>query len=325
MKQRPLFLSLLLLHFLSILHAQQGLKGEYYTGKDFDKLVMTRIDPTIDFNWYMRSSPADGINPERYSIRWTGVLQAPVSGTYTFSAKVDDGIRLWVGNVKVLDAWGMHDSEDFSGMVALDAGKKYDVKVEYFNGIREGEIRLLWETPDDKAMLWGHNYKIINSQFFSQSPVIQAVVPPPKKPIVLDKSKTAPKTASKKPVVQAKSTPSVNLDTATKFIPKHVLFEKSKPIMLPESFEELDNLAVMLKRFPNKKVVVEGHTDNVGDSKLNLKLSDERASAVVEYLIKKGIESARLTWKGCGDMRPFTMDNTIEGHAKNRRVEFIIK
>ena len=95
--------------------------------------------------------------------------------------------------------------------------------------------------------------------------------------------------------------------------------------MLPESFEELDNLAVMLKRFPNKKVVVEGHTDNVGDSKLNLKLSDERASAVVEYLIKKGIESARLTWKGCGDMRPFTMDNTIEGHAKNRRVEFIIK
>ncbi len=95
--------------------------------------------------------------------------------------------------------------------------------------------------------------------------------------------------------------------------------------MLPESFEELDNLVAMLKRFPNKKVVVEGHTDNVGDSKLNLKLSEERASAVVDYLIKKGIKSDRLTWKGFGDMRPISTENTVEGHAQNRRVEFIIK
>ena len=321
MKKLSLFLSLSLLQFLSVLHAQQGLKGEYYNGKDFNQLVMTRIDPQVDFDWRINTAPANGMNPNLYSIRWTGRLQVPISGTYTFSAKVDDGVRFWVGNIKVLDAWGLHDSEDFSGVVSLDAGKKYDVKVEYFNGTREGEIHLLWETPDNKALFLGHNYKSISSQYLSQMPVIQEVAPPPKKLIVEAKPKIIPK----KPIVQAKTTPSVNLDTATKFIPQHVLFEKSKPIMLPQSYEELDNLAAMLKRFPNKKVVVEGHTDNVGDSKLNLKLSEERASAVVDYLIKKGINSERLSWKGWGDMRPLTTENTTEGHGQNRRVEFIIK
>ena len=321
MKKLSLFLSLCLFSFLSILNAQQGLKGEYYNGKNFEQLILTRIDPQVDFDWRRGTSPANGMNPESYSIRWTGRLQVPVSGTYTFSAKVDDGIRFWIGNVKVLDAWGMHDSEDFLGMVALDAGKKYDVKVEYFNGLYEGEIHLLWETPDNKAMLWGHNYKTISNQHFLQTPDNQTVVSPPKKVVVEEKPKTIPK----KPAVQAKTTPSVNLDTATKFIPKNVLFEKSKPIMLPQSYEELDNLVAMLKRFPNKKVIVEGHTDNVGDSKLNLKLSEERASAVVDYLIKKGIKSDRLSWKGWGDMRPLTTENTVEAHIQNRRVEFIIK
>ncbi len=321
MKKLCLFLNLFLLHFLSVLHAQQGLKGEYYNGKDFNQLVMARIDPQVDFDWRINTAPANGMNPNLYSIRWTGRIQVPVSGTYTFSAKVDDGIRFWVGNIKVLDAWGLHDSEDFSGVVALDAGKKYDVKVEYFNGTREGEIHLLWETPDNKAKYFGHNYKPIGGQYFSQMPVVQAVAPPSKKPTVAIK----PKITSEKAILQAKSTPSVNLDTATKYIPKLVLFEKSKPIMLPQSYEELDNLVRMLKRFPNKKVVVEGHTDNVGDSKLNLKLSEERASGVVDYLIKKGIKSDRLSWKGYGDMRPLTTDNTNDGHAQNRRVEFIIK
>ncbi len=330
MKKLCLFLSLSALFFLSSLQAQQGLKGDYYNGKDLhaDKWIMTRIDPQIDFDWQIGTSPAKGISPHVYSIRWTGKLQAPVSGTYTFSAKVDDGIRVWVGNIQVLDAWGMHDSEDFSGTIALDAGKKYDLRIEYFNGLREGEIHLLWETPNDKTLFFGHNYKPISPQFLSQPSVIQSVVSLPAKPTVA----TKPPPAVKKPIIQSKSIvspkkpiPPLNLDTATKFIPKHVLFEKSKPIMKPESFEELDNLVAMLKRFPNKKVIVEGHTDNVGDSALNLKLSEERASAVVDYLIKKGIKNDRLTWKGYGDMRPMTTEDTAEGHSKNRRVEFIIK
>lgn len=339
MKKLLFLLSLFLLDCTNHLNAQQGLKGEYYSGKDFNVKVFTRIDPQIDFNWRMGTAPAPNMNPEVYSVRWTGRLQAPVSGTYTFSAMVDDGIRVWVGNIKILDAWGMHDSEGFSGKVTLDAGKKYDLKVEYFNGMREGEIHLLWETPDNKAAFFGHNYKPITSQYFSQIPAVQVVAPPTKtisKPI--SPSKSVPSKPVNKPIVQTKIPPSpiasgfrtstvkpVNLDTVTKYIPRNVLFEKSKPIMLPESYAELDNLVAMLKRFPNKKVMVEGHTDNVGDAALNLKLSEERAKAVVDYLIQKGISGSRLTFQGFGGTRPFSNEETAEAHARNRRVAFIIK
>lgn len=328
-------------HFLSInflfifshfLIAQQGLKGEYYAGTNFNTLVLTRIDPQIDFDWRIGTAPVNGMNPNAYSIRWTGRLQAPTSGTYTFSAKVDDGIRLWIGNVKILDAWGMHDSEDFSGKVVLEKGKRYDLKVEYFNGLREGEIHLLWETPDDKAKYFGHNYKPIYSQYLSQTPINQ-----PNQPLS-KKAETPPQKPANKPVA-AKPIPkpnktlpspkesyrSVNWDTVTKYAPKNVLFEKSKATMLPSSFAELDNLATTLKRFPKKKLTIEGHTDYVGDKKLNMQLSEERAKTVVDYLIKKGIGSNRLTYRGFGGSRPISKEDTPEEHAQNRRVEFIIE
>ena len=68
-----------------------------------------------------------------------------------------------------------------------------------------------------------------------------------------------------------------------------------------------------------------GHTDNVGDAVANTKLSEQRAQAVVDYLIKKGISETRLTSQGFGGSRPITNENTVEGHARNRRVEFIIR
>ena len=111
----------------------------------------------------------------------------------------------------------------------------------------------------------------------------------------------------------------------TKYTPQNVLFELSKPVMLPSSFAELDNLAAMLKRFPNKKILILGHTDNVGDAVANTKLSEQRAQAVVDYLIKKGISETRLTSQGFGGSRPITSENTVKGHARNRRVEFIIR
>ena len=62
----------------------------------------------------------------------------------------------------------------------------------------------------------------------------------------------------------------------------------------------------------------------VGDTALNLKLSEERAKTVVDYLVQKGISSSRLTYQGFGGTRPITNEDTAEAHAKNRRVVFII-
>ena len=88
------------------LSAQDGLLGEYYNGINFEQKVMTRTDAKIDFAWW-HSSPQDGVvNREYYSIRWTGKLLTPETGEYLFSAKFDDGIRFWINDVPMLNAWG---------------------------------------------------------------------------------------------------------------------------------------------------------------------------------------------------------------------------
>ena len=85
MKKLFLFLSLTFIYCLNPIQAQQGLKGDYYNGTNLmqDQWVMSRIDPQIDFDWQMGTSPAYGIKPNIYSIRWTGRLQPPVSGRRT--------------------------------------------------------------------------------------------------------------------------------------------------------------------------------------------------------------------------------------------------
>jgi outer membrane protein OmpA-like peptidoglycan-associated protein len=69
-------------------------------------------------------------------------------------------------------------------------------------------------------------------------------------------------------------------------------------------------------------VEIGGHTDNVGSDESNLQLSDSRAKSVVEYLVSKGIDASRLTYKGYGETQPIADNESDEGRAKNRRTEF---
>ena len=321
------------------LTAQQGLKGDYYDGDNFQKYVASRIDSKIDLSWLIHP-PVAGINPRYCSIRWTGRLFAPESGTYTFSTLVDDGVRVWIGNVKVIDAWDLHDSEGFKGKIVLQKGKLYDLKVEYFNAMIEGEIHLLWELPSEKSSFWNYfsnNAKVVGSSYFYQI----AETPLPQKPVITSitekpvaKNTAAPLSKTtiskpKPPVVTSKTPTSkskiVSADTIQKYTPKNILFEQSKSIMLGESYSELDNLAVFLKRYPKLMLTIEGHTDNIGDTKLNLTLSEERAQAVMQYLVNKGIAANRIQAKGYGSSRPLINDSNAAGHLQNRRVEFIIR
>ena len=77
----------------------------------------------------------------------------------------------------------------------------------------------------------------------------------------------------------------------------------------------------MLGNNPVLRVEIEGHTDNVGSESYNQKLSENRARVVMEYLVKKGTQSERLSSAGYGFSRPIAPNNTQEGRAKNRRVE----
>lgn len=107
---------------------------------------------------------------------------------------------------------------------------------------------------------------------------------------------------------------------------KQVEFEFDKATILPNSYPILDEVVRLLKANPEIKLVsIEGHTDNVGKPEYNENLSFMRAGAVRTYLIDKGnINAGRLTHKGFGSRKPLTTNDTPEGRAKNRRVEFHI-
>jgi outer membrane protein OmpA-like peptidoglycan-associated protein len=103
-----------------------------------------------------------------------------------------------------------------------------------------------------------------------------------------------------------------------------IQFETAKYIIKPLSFVILDHVAKVLAENPNYRVEVQGHTDTEGKPETNLTLSNNRANAVRDYLITKGIDANRLTANGYGQNRPVAPNTTIEGKAKNRRVEFVV-
>lgn len=107
-------------------------------------------------------------------------------------------------------------------------------------------------------------------------------------------------------------------------IKEQIHFRTGKAIILPDSYPLLKEIANVLKQNPQMKIVIEGHTDNVGNPKQNKILSQKRADAVREFLISIGVHGDQMTAIGYGSERPITTNATPEGRAKNRRVEFRI-
>ena len=100
-----------------------------------------------------------------------------------------------------------------------------------------------------------------------------------------------------------------------------VYFDFDRSSIKPEFQRILDKHAAFLVKNPSTKVTIEGHTDSVGSDQLNQKLSEERANSVRDFLIDKGIDSARLSAIGYGEEKPIATNNTRAGRAQNRRVE----
>jgi len=106
---------------------------------------------------------------------------------------------------------------------------------------------------------------------------------------------------------------------------KRVLFKRGSASLLPASFKLLDRIANTLRNNPNIRLVrIEGHTDNRGNAAANLRLSQARAMAVLNYLVKRGVARRRLTAVGYGHKRPKVPNTSEKNRAINRRVEFII-
>lgn len=114
------------------------------------------------------------------------------------------------------------------------------------------------------------------------------------------------------------------LEEGATFQIDNVLFERGTAALVDSSYLELDKVVEMMTENPELKIEIGGHTDNQGDARLNLKLSEERVETVVNYLIGKGIEKDRIVGKGYGGTKPIASNRSENTRKLNRRVEFTI-
>ncbi len=112
------------------------------------------------------------------------------------------------------------------------------------------------------------------------------------------------------------------VEVGAKVVLQNIYFEFGKSTLKPESYASLNNVVSLLESNETVRIEISGHTDNVGSLKANTKLSTDRAKAVVDYLISKGIRPDRLEYKGYAFTQPIAPNNTEAGRAQNRRVEF---
>lgn len=116
----------------------------------------------------------------------------------------------------------------------------------------------------------------------------------------------------------------VPIEKGEKVTINNIFFEFGKFELLPESYPELNRLVKLMKSNPKLKIRIEGHTDNIGNDKNNLVLSENRTRAVKKYLVENQIDENRLQTKGYGKSKPKADNNTEEGRQQNRRVEIVI-
>ncbi|MBL7866050.1 MAG: OmpA family protein [Cyclobacteriaceae bacterium] len=104
----------------------------------------------------------------------------------------------------------------------------------------------------------------------------------------------------------------------------HLIFAQGKATISPESFPSLDEVVVMLQEHPTMVIQLEGHTDNAGNAKLNMELSQDRVENVKKYIVSKKIDKDRVKTKAFGGTQPVAQGASMEARAKNRRVEMRI-
>jgi len=132
---------------LTVNGTEPGVKAEYFNNTELRGPATTvRTDQRIDFNWG-RYQPTAQLSENSFSVRWTGKLKPTESGKYTLGFTADDGARLYLDGQLIVDAWEKNPTKTVTKEIALEAGRSYDLRMEYFQNNREAVAKLVWSYP----------------------------------------------------------------------------------------------------------------------------------------------------------------------------------
>ncbi|GAB3915017.1 hypothetical protein GCM10028803_61260 [Larkinella knui] len=231
----------------------------------------------------------------------------PREGRFTFLAEFGQKIRFTV------EVAG-YQPYDYT----VDVKDQHDITIR----LQRAKNPVVAETPPITEPVPSSTTPPVVTPPTTTSPPVVSAPTPTTPPVVSEPKPAAP---AVKPATPVPSAP-VNTDLSTLTAGKpvtlnNVYFDQSSYLLRPESYPQLNQLVALLKSRPGLKIEIAGHTDNVGDPRLNLALSENRARVIMSYLITNGIPENRLQYKGYGQTQPIATNDTEENKRKNRRVE----
>ena len=156
-----------------------GLTGAYYPNQDLaGSPVITRIDSPLDLTWIGQVGPGMPSDNRNWSARWTGQIEAPVSGSYQFKVFYDDGVRVWINNTQLIDDWTVHPwSVARYAQINLDGGKRYDIKLEIRQDWFAAELKLLWILPGQNQSQYVPTDRLYPTGTSQQAPTVTGSLP----------------------------------------------------------------------------------------------------------------------------------------------------
>jgi hypothetical protein len=129
------------------LNAGAGLLGEYFNNMTLTGVPVMQRTEAVNFGWGS-GSPATAVFKDKFSVRWTGTVEASSTGEFQFQTSSDDGVRLWVNGVQVINNWTNHAATtNTSAVIALTGGSRYTIRMEYYENGGQAVARLRWRTP----------------------------------------------------------------------------------------------------------------------------------------------------------------------------------
>lgn len=193
----------------------------------------------------------------------------------------------------------------------------YDFRADKENAVLKDWKHIAISVNEKSVKVYINQYRILNAQIEFANPSSLR--------FNIDGDYDAPVLIKNFRILAGGKSPAKQITTNNVYIARGILFERASPVLLPESMGEINNLVKLMKDDPAIKFEIAGHTSaEAGSSaEANMQLSEARANAVRQKMIDMGIDAARLTAKGYGQTKPIGSNDTPEGRATNRRVEFV--